>query len=380
MKILIASPFAEPEKGACIIRVNSFKELFESKKHSVKVLAPKRNRVGKASGVKRYSGIFWLLRELYLSDFDVVIGTSPPMTHSFFAMLFCMLNGKPFFLDVRDPWTYVLKKQGFSGWKLSLYGFIERFCYRHSRKIFVVTPAIKKILKRQGADKSKIVIVSNGTIPKKIYRDKKEGEKTRKKLGISKNKTVFLFAGSFIGRGIESLAWAISSELKRYGAHLLLVIGAEKSRASELKKLEIKLRQMGLDKNFSIVDSSTMDFRELYKYFSAADFAFNPIPAEMDYAIPAKTYDYIACGLPVLALGPAGSQLEVFLGGHDAGFYFSSEEGLRRWLRGILSRGSKHVDKRKRLLEIANKFDREGESKKVLLEILKVLDNAKTFE
>ena len=64
MRIAIVTPYADPEKGACVLRVNSFKNYFEKKGKIVAILAPKRKYVPEVPLVKRYGGIAGLIKHL----------------------------------------------------------------------------------------------------------------------------------------------------------------------------------------------------------------------------------------------------------------------------------------------------------------------------
>ena len=45
MKIAIVTPFYDPEKGACIVRVNAFKNYFKNRSSKVEILVPARNKI-----------------------------------------------------------------------------------------------------------------------------------------------------------------------------------------------------------------------------------------------------------------------------------------------------------------------------------------------
>ena len=118
MKIAIVTPYTDPEKGACSVRVDSFKEVFEREGHKVTIFAPTRVGVEKESRkVVRFGGVGTLVKELNRTDFDVVIGTSPPLFHSFVALVVCRFRGTPFVLDMRDLWTFSLAELGLKSTK-----------------------------------------------------------------------------------------------------------------------------------------------------------------------------------------------------------------------------------------------------------------------
>jgi len=373
MKIVIASPFVRPEKGACIFRMNEFEKHFIKKGHKVQFFAPARSGVKKEKDVKRYNSRSELWKLVKETDFDVLIGTSPPMTNSFVAILTAKLKGKSVVLDVRDPWTYACEGLGiyshFSP-KLLLYKFIEKLSYLLVDKIFSVTDFTSGILGCEGADPEKIILVPNGTIPGIFKRVEAQGKIIRKKLGIPVNVTVLLYAGSFVKKGVDEMLAELKGQIIESNVRMLLLLCVEKCNQGEYLKLEEFVKNNGLEKNVVFVNEAKLSYGEIYKYFSAADFGLNPLPAAMDYCIPAKTYDYLAAGLPVISVGPRKSALKDFLAKHDAGFYFSSWAGLRKSFGKIVLDKKSLLAFRKKFVKIAPKeFDRKISAKKALKEI-----------
>ena len=112
MNIAIISPYAYPEIGACVLRVSSLQEFLLKKNSTVVIFVPKRDGIESVGNVIRYANAWELFFTLLKSPPDVVIGTSPPMTHSFFALLAAKIRRKPFILDARDPWMYMSKNKG----------------------------------------------------------------------------------------------------------------------------------------------------------------------------------------------------------------------------------------------------------------------------
>lgn len=373
MKIVIVTPYAEPEKGACILRMNAFRNYFESKECEVILMAPARLGVDEVKPVLRYGSIFELLKWLLFKRYDVLVGTSPPMTHSFFALLAAKLRKKPCILDIRDPWTYAyagLKIYNERSTKLFIYRCIEKISYAVADKIFVVTPFIEKILIAQGAKKDKIVLIPNGTIPEIFKRDEKQGSLIRKELGIPKNAIVLLYAGAFVKKDLDKMLKNLSNEIKRENVYVLLLLSAEPTMRLEWDKMKQLIRRIGIAEKTIFVDLPKIDYKDVHKYFSAADFGLNPLPDAMDYCIPAKTYDYLACGLPIIAKGPKKSALREFIEENKVGFYFSSWNELKEKFPKIISDKKCLGTLREKCMQVAIKrFDRKKASETALKEI-----------
>ncbi len=359
MKIVIASPFVRPEKGACIMRMNEFEKHFTKKGHSLTFFSPARRGVKQEKGVKRYSSRRELWSLVKKTDFDVLIGTSPPMTNSFVAMLAAKLKGKPVVLDIRDPWTYAYEGLGIYGSfnpKLLLYKLIEKVSYKLAGKIFSVTDFTSEIIERAGADRKKIVLVPNGTQPERFKCSESAGKRIRKGLGIPENSTVLLYAGSFAGKNLGEMIEVLEQTLKKKDFRLLLLLAVEEKNRHELAKLKKTVESKGLKGRTTFLDITKIPKNDIYKYFSASDIGLNPLPDAMDYCIPAKTYDYLACGLQVATKGPERGALKNFIEKHKAGNYSQSWTGFIKNLEKLPKRPKR---KRETAKAAAKKFDRK---------------------
>ncbi|MCX6802010.1 MAG: glycosyltransferase [Candidatus Diapherotrites archaeon] len=376
MKILFATPYAEPERGACVLRMNSFNDYFKSKGHEALFLAPERGNAKNAENILRYKGIRGLLKIVLSRDFDVLVGTSPPMTHSFFALLAAKLRGKPVVLDVRDPWTYESERLGVyskKSLKLRAYKLIEKISYRLADKIFVVTGFSENILVSSGAKKEKIVLVPNGTIPMIFRRDEAEGTAARKKLGIPKTSVVLLYAGSFVKKDLDKAINALSAGIRELDVFLLLLLCCEESQSGEFGKIRALVQKEKIGRKTKIIDMAGIAYSENCGYFSAADIGLNQVPDAMDYCIPAKTYDYLSAGLPLLSKGPEKSALGEFIKKEKAGFYFTSWEELENEFPGIAKGQAKLASMKKEWVKKApEKFDRAISGEIALREMKKL--------
>ena len=93
---------------------------------------------------------------------------------------------------------------------------------------------------------------------------------------------------------------------------------------------------------------------------------FNP-------AIPPKTYDYLAAGMPVLAYGPKNSYLQKFLSKHGVGIYIegNNPEKIAEGIRYLLSIADKL---RLKARKVANEYSRTESAQKLVDIIEKVIN------
>lgn len=310
MKIVIVTPYADPERGAAVIRVNAFRDYFKEKGCKVIVFAPKRAGIKKAKDVYRYSGLFELMKRIFASDFDVVLGTSPPLTHNFFALVACKLSRKKFILDAKDdPFVFEPLPSLFSlrGIKRRIYFLLRRLTYKHADLLFFLTEWDRKLeIKRYNLNPKKCILVPNGSDPNIIYYSEKARKETRKELSIPANATVLIYAGSIGDEEIDKLIKAFD-ELNKKDVFLLLVLSIEKANERQLEEM---LKKAKTRERIRVVKN--VPHKAMYRYLSVSDIGIVPWPEKYYTSLPVKVFDYLAAGLPVLIKGPKKGALREF--------------------------------------------------------------------
>ena len=310
MKIAIVTPYADPERGAAVIRVNAFRDYFEEKGCKVKIFAPKRAGVKKVKGIYRYGSIFELIKRIFAGNFDVVLGTSPPLTHNFFVLVACKLSGKRFVLDAKDdPFVFEPLPSLFSikGIKRRIYFLLRAFTYKHADLLFFLTEWDRKLeIKRYNLNPKKCILVPNGSDSNIIYYSEKARKETRKELGIPANATVLIYAGSVGDEEIDKLIKAFD-KLNKKDVFLLLVIYIEKANEWQLEEMLKKAK-----KRERIRVVKNVPYNRMYRYLSAGDIGIVPWPEKYYTSLPVKIFDYLACGLWVLIKGPRKGALREF--------------------------------------------------------------------
>ena len=335
LSVALVFPYAPPERGACSIRGASIKDYFEQQGARVVIFSPERN-ASSATGVLRYSGLRELRRCLRAADPDIIIGSSPPITHSVFALVWGFVHGKRRFLDARDPWTIQLEHLGTyrkKPFKLLFYRFLERLGYLLSERIFVVTNSIGDRFVRQGASPQKICLAPSGTLPEKFRFDASLRTQFRRRWGIDDNRPVLIFSGEFMGLGLDDVVKAIAPAILEKNALLVLLIphdAREKEAADEIERLAI---QAGLAGHVRVEDIRPMELDEVNARFCAADFGLTIMPNGWDYCIPAKAYDYAGTGLRTIGFGPPQSDLKEWLEKFNTGHYCGSLTELVQAIR-----------------------------------------------
>ncbi|MCR4368374.1 MAG: hypothetical protein NUV67_00535, partial [archaeon] len=297
------------------MRAESFKETFESNSAQVTVFSPERSVGEKISGYKRYAGTIAAFNFARSKKFDLVIGTSPPMTHSFFALLGAKIGGAKFVLDIRDPWTDAAIGLGnYSAFnpKIWAYKAIEFFSYNLADRIFVVTKELGEIVAKKTFNRKKITLIENGSFWERFRFREDDRILARKLLKIPLGAKTAIYSGSFAKKGVVEMLKALSPHIRAKGFYVILLVPFDGS--SEFSEIKKTISECNLSDSVRMVDLSLFrsDF-EVARFFAAADLGLNPLPDAMaKYCIPAKTYDYLSSGLLVAGFGNVKGALARF--------------------------------------------------------------------
>ncbi|HIH09585.1 MAG TPA: glycosyltransferase family 4 protein [Candidatus Diapherotrites archaeon] len=325
MKILIITPYADPEKGACVVRVNGLCRHFTEQGEEVSIFAPARAGAKGAENVLRYSGIADLMRRIIAGKFDAIIGTSPPLTHNFFALLAAKACGAVFFLDAKDPFTDVMRKlqpDVAGSLKFRLFEMMESFTFRNcERVIFLNTPYLEEYTKKFSVPKDRAVLAPNGSDTKKIYFDAKARDVTRNELGLNDSFT-FIYVGGVGDKDIAGFVReAFPAIVKNNHAKAVFILSFEGTAAQKriIANMRSELEKQGVLGEAQFIFN--VEFARLYKYLSAADCGLVAYPDFEMQVLGAKVFDYIAAGLPVAAKASAGNtELRHFIESNNLGF------------------------------------------------------------
>jgi glycosyltransferase involved in cell wall biosynthesis len=96
---------------------------------------------------------------------DLIFTTSPPVSSHLLGLILKKLTGKPWVIDLRDPWTFEplnahLFKEGF---RLSLERRLERLCLKNADAVIANTPTSAEVYKAHYPQfAQKISVITNG--------------------------------------------------------------------------------------------------------------------------------------------------------------------------------------------------------------------------
>lgn len=240
-----------------------------------------------------FAGLF-LANEKY----DFVIVTSPPLFIGFSGYLISRFKRIPLIFEVRDLWPESAIDTGVlnSNLLIKLAFSLEKFIYKKSHLINVLTPAFKQnLVEKKGIDPDKIIFIPNGAdfrISEELLHTF-DAKAFREKLGWS-DKYVILYVGAH-GVANHLIQVLEASEHLKETNVLFVLIGAGMRKPFLIEEKERREIE-------NVIFLDPVPKNEIFQYILASDMgasilkrvdAFKTIYSN-------KTFDYMSCKKPLL--------------------------------------------------------------------------------
>ncbi len=290
-------------------------------------------RIRKIGALVWHADLALRLADLLSERFDVVLMRETPLTLE--PAAFARLRRIPFVLEVNG----IAPEGRHHGLRRSFY---DRN-YRAASRIVVLTPALGEYLSNSfGVDPSRLALIPNAADARRFYpRSKSEA---RRHLGFPQEGFLVVYMGSYHSQqGVECVVPLCEALQERIRGLLFVMTGA----GVECDALRERVRREGLERFFRFVGALPDD--QVSACVSAADAAFSPIRPEeawrTEATFPQKVVEYLACGIPVLAMGSSGTQREM-LESSGCGRLISAENGFVARLAGVLEEWHSRQDER----------------------------------
>lgn len=241
-------------------------------------------------------------QEIRRSGIRVVLTSSPPHSVQLIGLLLKKLCGVAWIADFRDPWLRPLGKSNSPISRLSLIfeNMLEKMVLCSADRVIITNEMLAEALRRSylSCDPYKFISIPNGYDPELDAFSK----------GVQKYETFTItHAGTlYLGRTPEPLFSAVRELIYE--------------KKVERKDIRIKLlgnsdilngKTMGqVVSDYDLTDivelSGRVSYPQALKTISKSHLALLLAP-EQPYQIPAKTYDYIGCRTPILAIANCGA-------------------------------------------------------------------------
>lgn len=260
-------------------------------------------------------------------------------------------------IDIRDPveatMSYSIKKNIIERTILKMILRLNYLLYARVNALLAVTNSLKKLLEEKIG--REVILVPNGadlSIFKPI-----EKSIARRKLSLDNNQIILAYIGLIGGYySFKNLIRCIK-DINSNGANLKLLLAGpivDNCEADILNSPEFK--------NFTTY-LGILDLEETRLLLSSANLGIiprvdNPL---FNYALPVKFYEYLACGLPVLALSCRESELSKCILDNNLGFVCEPYDitCIKKTLETIVSNRDLLRQYRINVLRFRRKIDRK---------------------
>jgi len=310
-----------------------------------------------------------------------VVVVSIPDSHILLASYIgSLMVGSRIIVDIRDPQEKLILisyKKGLSKFVAKAYKLINHSLYKRASSITVTTRTLVEWMTKDIG--KQVNLIPNGA-DLRIFKaiDKREA---RTKLGLNQGSLLIAYIGLLSSRGyynILPLLMATRKIRRKLGVDVKLVV-AGPIYDGVVKRIIDYFKE-------EVTYMGVLDVKGVITLLSASDIGVIPRvgDAVYDYAIPAKFYEYVATGLPMIVLARKRSELGEVIEKNKLGFLCEPRDhiclekvietlalnrGLLDELRKNVLEFKKYVDRRigaERLLKLIiwliqdDKFDARG--------------------
>jgi glycosyltransferase involved in cell wall biosynthesis len=229
----------------------------------------------------------WAL--FYFRKYDVIITSTPPIFTAITGLFSKLILRKKWIIDVRDMWIDASISLGFVK-EESMFERISRYfesvSFKNADLVCTTTEGIANKLKTRYKIK-KIALIPNGVDPDYFY------PKTKSK------KNQIIYSGN-VGHAqdLKNCILALKKIIKSNNIKLLIV-----GNGDIKKELENLVKKQKLEDN--VIFKGIVPRDKIPEMISESLIGIAPLKKLdcLDYAIPTKVYEYMACGIPFLSSG-----------------------------------------------------------------------------
>lgn len=333
LRITFFLGFANPFAGAGWTRIGFFADQWSRRGHIIEVLGAFSYKAFSKRGVKRLNNmnIFNLTFNMNLAhplvfilntliSFavstlallsrkpTVAIVSVPPGDIGIGAILACKQARTKCIVDYRDEWEdYAVSISNSRAAKLfySTVKGITTVLYASCRMIIAVTPNSEKVLRKRGL--RNVALITNGA-----------DIQTFRPLNIKKDNNFTIFYSGVIGGyyRLDVVVKAVKKLVDKGLNNIRLLIAGD----GEISKILSLARKLGISSRIKYL-GSVNDKKELAKLIATSDVGIIPYDDNPLWknSIPAKFYEYCACGIPVIATVHNNSHLEELIKKYEIG-------------------------------------------------------------
>ena len=238
-----------------------------------------------------------LLRSLGSGPCDIVICSSPPLEIALAGVSVSWLKRKPFVFEIRDLWPDDVIYLGLLKGRapIAIARWIERLVYRRASMIVPVSPGFVPYLLNEGVAEWKIRVIVNGT-DVNLFRPEAVRSHVGRRFSAAQGHFTVIYAGTHgLQHHLETIL-ETARLLAEYQDIRFLLVG----EGSEKAKLLAKRQQLRLT-NVQFFPAQPRE--KIAVLVAGADLCLLHTADMMINTrnIPAKLFDYMAAGRPIVA-------------------------------------------------------------------------------
>lgn len=230
--------------------------------------------------------------------YDVVIVTSPPLFVGVSGYLISLFKRAPMVFEIRDLWPESAIDTGVltNKWVIKLAYAVEKFIYKRSKLINVLTPAFYNTLRdKKNVKESKLIMIPNAadfSLSDEIL-ETFDSDKFRKENNLEGYFVITYVGAHGVANHLEQILDA--GKLLEDTNVLFLLIG----QGMEKERLKQKAESMKV-KNVRFLDP--VPKKEVFKYILASDMGASVLKKVDTFktVYSNKTFDYFSCKKPIL--------------------------------------------------------------------------------
>ena len=353
MKIVIHTMYFLPEFGSAPILMNELAVYLVKKGHEVEVvttiprppnhkkyrwcLFKKEHMNGYA--VKRYRTNFtvhpigrliawtiytWatLLNLFCVKKEDVLFLRLPPLQLGVTGVAARVLKKARFILNVQDIHPDLSVESGIlsNPFLIRLAQRFEKWIYRHSERILVISDGFKNNLVKKGVDRNKVGIIPNWVDTDFLKPMPKKNALARRH--ALHHKFVVMYSGTISISSISTLENILESAvILQKSSHILFVIVGEGMKKKELVD---KAKSLNLK---NVIFLPFQPYEDLPALLASSDILLVPLDKEKSLlSVPSKLYNFMAAGRPIMGLAHSDSEVKDLIETTECGVCISPED------------------------------------------------------
>ena len=239
----------------------------------------------------------------------VLVVTTPP-TLPFVSAIAALIRGAHYVLVIHDNYPEILFAAGKSkegGVFATILNYCNRWLFKHSSKVIVVSRDMELLVKRKTAGLDiPIAVIQNWAELETVRPTPRDENVLLKELGLEE-KFVFLYAGNMgYPNDIETIVESADRLRDNRKIHFIFLGTGVKEKALRKSIDELKLTNVTL--------LAPKPRGEQITFLNACDVALVSLVAKMrGVSMPSRTYNILAAGKPMLALTDDESELAMVI-------------------------------------------------------------------